>query len=178
MIYSLREKYLKSRGINMSLSKMFPTVVVQNHNQDLGHIQITQVALNGILHSKLCMISERTIIQCKRAEKLVNIKNLDVKTLNRREQSQKSIKKKKMSICRSHHLLDFFLLFFLTFSSDLKYKCLSTSTEEYWGTNLSHCFQIAHAADSKTAEQRAAAALPLLSMWEGVHGALLCVLIH
>lgn len=96
MIYSLRKKYLKSRGINMSLSKIFPTVVVQNHNQDLGHIQITQVALKSILHSKLRLIPERIIIQCKRAEKLDDIKNLDTKTLNRREQSQKSIKKKQI----------------------------------------------------------------------------------
>lgn len=37
---------------------------------------------------------------------------------------------------------------------------------------MSHCYQVAHAADSKAAEQRAAAALPFLSMWEGTHGAL------
>lgn len=37
---------------------------------------------------------------------------------------------------------------------------------------MPHCFQIAHAADSKAAEERAAAALVLLSLWDRVHRAL------
>lgn len=37
---------------------------------------------------------------------------------------------------------------------------------------MSHCFQIALAVDSKAAEEGAAAAFLLLSMWEGLHGAL------
>lgn len=83
----------------------------------------------------------------------------------------------------------FSLLFTLTFSSGLKHRCLSAFTEEYRGTNLSHYFQFACAADPKAVEERAAT--PLLSgrehtahwlflpvrcqhSWMGVEGEVMC----
>lgn len=61
----------------------------------------------------------------------------------------------------------------------MKYRCLSASIAEYWGTDLSHRLQFACAANPKAVGQRAAAALLLLSTWEGVHGGCwLCLLIQ
>lgn len=100
----------RDRDKQLFWAKYFPPLLfrITTRTENLGRILIIWLALNSILHSKLCMFSERIITQFERALKLDSTE-LSWKSLNKKEHSVKSLWQRDW---RSHSLLRVFPLIY------------------------------------------------------------------
>lgn len=123
---------IKHRDKQLFWAKYFPPLLFRmtTKTENLGHILIIWLALNSILHRKLCMFLERIKTQFERVLKQDNTE-LSYKSLNKKERSEKSFWQRDW---RSHYLLEFFLSFPL--SSSLKHRWVPAFTED-WGIKVS-----------------------------------------